>query len=232
MHESMKRLYEAALALKGAATPTEVAKLLDETSQVLNNWERRGISKGGLLKAQEAIGCRAEWLKRGSGPMTAFATYPKTAGGDPATHSDADSSDSLSLTKRIHTRRLPLIGWAQVGDIGVSPMEDIEIQAFMDSPYAAEPTDFLVQLATESMLPDFRPGEVIQVRMTATPKHNDDVVVVFPSGKSTFRRLLDTEDGRILQALNPQWPDRLLSFPPGTRIVGVVVASWMDRRRA
>lgn len=69
MHESMKRLYEAARSLRGANTPAEAARLLGESQQTLKNWESRGISKSGLLKAQEVIGCRAEWLRDGVGPM-------------------------------------------------------------------------------------------------------------------------------------------------------------------
>lgn len=70
MHESMKRLYEAARVLRGAEIPAEVARLLGESQQTLKNWEGRGISKGGLLKAQEVIGCRAEWVSSGTEPMT------------------------------------------------------------------------------------------------------------------------------------------------------------------
>lgn len=71
MHETMKRLYKAAMELKGAAFPSEVARLLDESPQTLKNWEGRGISKGGILKAQERIGCRAEWLTGNGGSMQA-----------------------------------------------------------------------------------------------------------------------------------------------------------------
>lgn len=70
MHETMKRLYEAARLLRGAKSPTEVAKLLDESQQTVKNWEYRGISKAGLLKAQDFIGCRAEWVRDGKGAMT------------------------------------------------------------------------------------------------------------------------------------------------------------------
>lgn len=70
MHESMNRLYRAARSLRGAETPSEVARLLNESPQTIKNWESRGISKSGLLKAQAAIGCRAEWLQSDIGPMT------------------------------------------------------------------------------------------------------------------------------------------------------------------
>lgn len=78
MHESMKRLYEAARSLRGANTPAEAARLLGESQQTLKNWESRGISKSGLLRAQEVIGCRAEWLRGGSEPMAVPVT-PKQA---------------------------------------------------------------------------------------------------------------------------------------------------------
>lgn len=110
-------------------------------------------------------------------------------------------------------------------------MESLDISRFMESPFISSDASFLLELGSESMTPDYRQGEIIQVDPLVQPRHGDDVVVLFPSGRSTFRRLVDSEDGRILQALNPDWPDRLMSYPEGTRIVGVVVGSWMSRRK-
>ncbi|MGO4151390.1 LexA family transcriptional regulator [Cupriavidus sp. YAF13] len=73
MHETMVRLYEAAKALKGLDSPTDVAKALNQSQQTVNNWERRGMSQGGMLKAQAAIGCSATWLLTGQLPMAASA---------------------------------------------------------------------------------------------------------------------------------------------------------------
>ena len=69
MHEQMKRLYEAAAALAGLKTQAEIARALNQSQQTVNNWEARGISKAGLLKAQSAIGCSATWLETGEAPM-------------------------------------------------------------------------------------------------------------------------------------------------------------------
>ncbi|GAA0809623.1 LexA family transcriptional regulator [Cupriavidus gilardii] len=71
MHETMVRLYEAARKLKGLETPTEVARVLNQSQQTINNWERRGISQRGMLKAQAEIGCSATWLQTGTPPMVA-----------------------------------------------------------------------------------------------------------------------------------------------------------------
>lgn len=69
MHEQMIRLYQAAKELRGIDTPSDLAKLLNQSPQTINNWEKRGISRDGLLDAPGIIGCRAEWLRKGAGPM-------------------------------------------------------------------------------------------------------------------------------------------------------------------
>lgn len=64
MHETMTRLYHAA-ALAGVVGQSDVARKLDQSPQTLNNWERRGMSKGGMLTAQRVFGCSAVWLESG-----------------------------------------------------------------------------------------------------------------------------------------------------------------------
>lgn len=69
MHETMVRLYEAARKLKGLETQAEVARAFNFSQQRIKNWEARGMSKGGMLKAQEVFGCSATWLETGKPPM-------------------------------------------------------------------------------------------------------------------------------------------------------------------
>lgn len=71
MNDQMTRLYAAAKELAGVRTQADLARRLNVSSQVVKNWESRGISKAGLLAAQEAFGCRAEWIEKGSGEMRA-----------------------------------------------------------------------------------------------------------------------------------------------------------------
>lgn len=73
MHETMERLYEAAEKLKGWVGQSDVARHLHQSPQTLNNWERRGMSKGGMLAAQRLVGCSAMWLETGLGSMLATA---------------------------------------------------------------------------------------------------------------------------------------------------------------
>ncbi len=66
MHKTMVRLYEVA-KLRGLDGPTAVANHLNISPQVVNNWERRGISMAGLLQAEEVFECSATWLRTGVG---------------------------------------------------------------------------------------------------------------------------------------------------------------------
>lgn len=70
MHIQMERLYQAARELKGIKTQAELARALNQSSQTVKNWESRGMSKAGMLKAQADIGCSATWLETGLGSMT------------------------------------------------------------------------------------------------------------------------------------------------------------------
>jgi DNA-binding transcriptional regulator YiaG len=93
MHATMERLYEAARLLHQIEGPAQLAKFLNVSEQLVNNWQRRGISKGGMLDAQKLIGCSATWLETGSPPMLA-AGLPSTA------KHEADNSDSSKSDRK------------------------------------------------------------------------------------------------------------------------------------
>jgi len=80
MNVQMTRLYSAAKTLKGIEGQSAVAKLLNVSPQTVNNWEERGISNDGLLKAQESVGCDAIWLRDGTGQMAPGSSEIDTDG--------------------------------------------------------------------------------------------------------------------------------------------------------
>lgn len=74
MDKQMERLYAAAAEIKGIKTQAELARALNTSSQVINNWEKRGVSREGMIAAQRAIGCSALWIEDGKGQMLASWT--------------------------------------------------------------------------------------------------------------------------------------------------------------
>ena len=70
LHDSIERLYRAAIDALGDDAPAKVARRLNTSAQTLQNWELRGISKDGALKAQLVYECDANWLLGESGSET------------------------------------------------------------------------------------------------------------------------------------------------------------------
>lgn len=56
MQPSMQTLYKIAREKKEIKTPTAVARVMEVSQQRLKNWEKRGISKEGAMKAQAVFG--------------------------------------------------------------------------------------------------------------------------------------------------------------------------------
>ncbi|WP_308142845.1 hypothetical protein [Burkholderia pseudomallei] len=95
VHETVERLYHAAKELKGVEGPANVARLLNESPQLINNWERRGMSAAGMIRAAPLIGCRADWLKSGDGRMADAGSLKETL---------QDSNISAGRHDQRHTR--------------------------------------------------------------------------------------------------------------------------------
>lgn len=81
MHDSADRLYQAALThdLQG---PSAVARALGESPQVVLNWETRGVSSGGAIKAESIFGWPATWIMTGKSPQPPRIPAPDVV--DPA----------------------------------------------------------------------------------------------------------------------------------------------------
>lgn len=62
MHSSMVKLYQIAKDTQRVVGQSAVARALVESPQTVKNWEKRGISKGGAMKAQAVFGCNANDL--------------------------------------------------------------------------------------------------------------------------------------------------------------------------
>lgn len=78
IHPTAQRLYQAAKELRAVSGQSAVAHLFKESPQRVKNWEARGVSAVGAIKAEKILGCSASWLMDGEGPMT-----PDTTGEEP-----------------------------------------------------------------------------------------------------------------------------------------------------
>ena len=102
---------------------------------------------------------------------------------------------------------------------------------WLESPFPHGKHTYCLKIRGDSMWPDYKDGEIIQIDPEVAARHGDDVIARTPDGKASFKRLQEDNDGQYLLALNPDFPDRIIRVPEGTLVCGVCTGSWMDRRR-
>ncbi len=195
MHESAVRLYEAAKQLRDIEGQSAVARLLNESPQNVNNWESRGVSKQGAIKAQATIGCDANWILRGDGEMTGSRTL-----GAPLFTRDAPWTEFQPV--RPHKFNfVPVLGQGAGGDMPERLWTDADFPVGQTTDYAevmsTDPHAFIVRIVGTSMVPKFTPGEYALVEPGTEADLEDDVLVRLANGQTMVKRLLSRRGGHI-----------------------------------
>lgn len=129
--------------------------------------------------------------------------------------------------------RVPLISWVTAGMMceAIDNFSPGDADDWLESPFPHGKHTYCLKIRGDSMWPDYKDGEIIQIDPEVAARHGDDVIARTPDGKASFKRLQEDNDGQYLLALNPDFPDRIIRVPEGTVVCGVCTGSWMDRRR-
>jgi SOS-response transcriptional repressor LexA len=175
MHQAAQRLYQAAQALRDISGQSAVARALNESPQTVKNWETRGVSKAGALKAEELLGIRAAWVLKGEGEMSARAGA--------AFHPNAKPIP-------LGMRQYPVISHVQAGalkEIAVpyGPGDGFDVEYGDDD---ASQWSFFLEIEGDSMLPDFRPGDRVLIDPDVSPNPGDFVAARNTKQEATFKK--------------------------------------------
>jgi SOS-response transcriptional repressor LexA len=132
------------------------------------------------------------------------------------------------------TTRLPLVGDLAAG----WPFDGFDVERLQDAenwvdvpPDLARPGRFVVEVAGESMLPDFAPGDQVVCEFHRTPRRQDQVVIMARFGAGTDRgefalkRFRDTPDAWLFRSDNPAHADIPIpkSDQPAHPILGIAL---------
>lgn len=152
---------------------------------------------------------------------------------DPLQLEARQNVEAYQINTKIRQGMVPLISWVRAGALceAIDTMHPGDAEDWLPCPVAHSKSTFALKLIGESMMPDYRDGEIVYIDPEVAAKHNDDVVVRTPDGAATFKRLQRTQDGTYLLALNPSIPDRIIKVPDDTIICGVAIFSGIVRKR-
>lgn len=219
MNEQMKRLYAAALETRGITSQAELARALNTSSQTINNWEARGISKQGLLTAQRVLGISASWLETGRGLKL-------------------QRSDTNVSAAPIGKNTIPLINYVQAGNWmgAVNPFQPQDAHEFLMTDLELSENAFALEIKGDSMLPEFREGDRVIIDPSIQPQPGDFVVAKNGEDEATFKKYRPrgiNERGELifeLVPLNEDYPSMRSDMIP-IRIVGTMVEHRKYRKR-
>lgn len=217
MHETMKRLYAAAELLKHVTGQSAVARLLNASPQTVKNWEARGVSKQGMLDAEQLIGCRSSWVRTGDGDMADLSHSSDTQAS-----LNVESLDPINIEQAPGLRgKVPLISFVQAGAFAetIDNFNPGDADEWIDATCPVNRHTFALRVVGDSMEPDFPAGTILIVEPELSPEPNDFVIAKNGDNEATFKQL--TRDGAdwYLKPLNPRYPIK----PLGTsRVIGVV----------
>ena len=214
MHIQMERLYQAAKELRGIEGLSEVALALDQSPQTVNNWERRGISKMGALKAQTAFGCSATWLLTGEGSMR----LPHSEGD----HRDAPTSPpvphGVGRVRIIDTQPTVPIRFVKLklraGATGVASEFEPDDGGIYEVPVAVidligiEPQWLLaVRVKGNSMRPMMFDQEIVLVSRKNVQLINGLIYALNFDGEPLIKQLIQKGNEWYLHSFNPEYGD-------------------------
>ncbi|MGW8391112.1 XRE family transcriptional regulator [Pseudoduganella sp. HUAS MS19] len=188
MNIQMTRLYEAAKALRGIDGQSDVARALNASPQTINNWEARGISKPGLLKAQAVFGCSATWLESGLGPMTVCDAEPQYSNVMSVVVAEANDPNFYHVPKVQLQLRAGVTGFQTVPEIHDGSTLSVAKNWVDRNGY--HPNQLIaVTVKGDSMEPNLYEGDMVIIN-TADTKMSDGAVYAFNyEGEAVIKRL-------------------------------------------
>lgn len=130
--------------------------------------------------------------------------------------------------------KVPLIDWVAAGDFcgSTDPYPVGMAEDWLYCPARHGSKAYALRVRGESMFnpsgsPSFKDGDIIFIDPDRTANHKSLVICRLDDAKeTTFKRLLVEGDTKMLEALNPSWPERIIKVNGNATICGVVIGRF------
>ncbi|EPL0988823.1 LexA family protein [Acinetobacter baumannii] len=192
-----KKMTQKELAMKSGVKQSVISDL--ETGNAK--------STGSILELVTALGVTAEELKKGI--VSKF------------------DNNVEPITKKL----IPVLSWVQAGTMtSVEAIDPNKINEWLP-PLSADDPDgcFYLRVVGVSNSPRYEEGDYILVN----PNYQvcdliaDDLIVVRNNSDATFKKLvIESDQRKYLQALNPNFHPNIIEFEDGMELVGLVIDAF------
>ena len=128
-------------------------------------------------------------------------------------------------------RRIPVLGRVPAG-VPVEAVTDVLEEIDLAPDLAADGYEyFALQVRGDSMIPEYREGDIVVVRIQPTAETGDDVIAYVGDSDATLKRLAHTADGIELHPLNPAYEVRRFSRAQVGALPVTIGGIVMEQRR-
>lgn len=185
-----------------------------------------------IICTQFAPHINPDWLSDGTPPRLAQRSSPDaSAPVSPNDHaSQVYARSNVAGLPRFSVA--PLVSWVAAGSFcsAADPYQPGDADEWFPVPGKPRPRAFALRVRGPSMEDrgakhSFSDGDVIIVDPDVAASHHSLVVVrLDDDDTAVFKRLLIDGDNWVLEALNPDWPERYMRIDKRATICGVVVS--------
>lgn len=189
-------------------TQKELAQKSGVKQSVISDLETGNAkSTGSILELANALGVTAEELKKGV----------------------TGNLDNNIAT--VTTKLLPVLSWVQAGTMtSVEAINFSEISEWLPPLSNDDPSNcFYLRVVGVSNYPVYMEGDYILINPNycVSDLLSEDLIVVRSNTDATFKKLvIESDDRKYLQALNPNFQPNIIEFEEGMVLVGLVIDAF------
>lgn len=231
-HPTMARVFE-----QTGLEPSALALKINTSPQNVTNWSKRGISKKGAMDVSRVFGLSLDWVLTGIGE-------PKKPSRDDLMQQIKDienDSDNPTPQGTVSARMsstpsmVPILSWVAAGSwSNTEPVTMDDVIGEAPRPPNLSKLGFALRVQGRSMMPDFKPDDIIYVEPQTglfALKDSDLVVVQCNDDTdATFKQLVigETYEDMYLKPLNPDWHEQKMLPMGDCNLVGKVVGKYVE----
>lgn len=234
-HPTMERVFE-----QTGLEPSALALRINASPQNITNWSKRGLSKKGAMDVSQEFGLNLGWILTGEGeakkPTHNELMQQITdieSGKKNNDHPMPKGTASVRMTSTSST--VPILSWVAAGswsNTAAVTMDDVIGEA--PKPPNLSKHGFALRVQGRSMMPDFKPDDIIYIEPQTglfALKDSDLVVVQCNDDtEATFKQLVigETFSDMYLKPLNPDWHEQKMLPMGDCNLVGKVIGKYVE----
>lgn len=231
-HPTMARVFE-----QTGLEPSALALKINASPQNITNWSKRGISKKGAMNVSQEFGLSLDWILTGVGEAKKpshkelMQQIKNIEGGSKNPTPQGTIGAKMSSTSSM----VPILSWVAAGSwSNTEPVTMNDVIGEAPRPPSLSKNGFALRVQGRSMMPDFKPDDIIYVEPQTglfALKDSDLVVVQCNNDtEATFKQLVigDTFDDMYLKPLNPDWHEQKMLPMGDCNLVGKVVGKYVE----